>query len=404
MTDNWGVQPPLRGDLPGQQYFGQQETPFVPTMVAEQPAAAVSAQQPAATPPQPVVGTAADAVPQESKQAGAERKEIPQLLKEFSKKQGCEEYRKKAKQLDLLSLYLFLRQLTTHLSFELFLDLFANFADSNKENLKIPADAINRLLPRTKKAAEETGLRHWSADKAVDYVSLYVDMVREAEASGTPVPMEFNAFLSNEKLIEMFDAGAFDQAAAEKPKEKKKSKQKEIVRVRPSKVGDRVLHTQDNGRQFRGVVLTIWGDVPNQYLNVRADSGEELTGISVNTCEVITDPLPHIPDSATGEQLPLLGEGVLRLSSRDLQLVHEAVSLPVAMGTVPLNEEIYRYVVPVAGYNVLVLVKNADTGPYVTAVAEDQQGGLHGWVQPRKNIQGMYQLFLSDGYLSVEVR
>ena len=178
---------------------------------------------------------------------------IIELLDKFTSQPGCEGYRGDAKRVDLLSLFLFVRQLTPSLTFEDFLTRFANFADADDENKKEPATAIKILLPRAKAKAEAAGKHQWSAKQVVDYVALYVDMVREAERTQTPVPLELPAFLGNEALIEQFLAGAF--AAPKKTASRGRPRGSGNELVRPTQPQQRCIYNEGEGRQHRGYGL-----------------------------------------------------------------------------------------------------------------------------------------------------
>lgn len=414
---------------PGQLHY--QALPFTvpPQMVQAPPQQfAQPPQAPPQAPPQMQAAPAAPAAPpQPPPQATpvAEQQEeaptILALLRAFARQPGCERYEADAEKVKLLELYLFVRQLTPSLSFELFLTLYAPFADADETNLKLPADSIKRHLPRTKKQADEQGTTQWSSKTVVDYVSLYVDVIRFAESTASPVPMDFNTFLTNQAMLTQFHAGAFKEAPAAKAKTKapkaaaaaepKQRTQKlgASSRVTPTAAGQRVIYTNGTGRQFRGELTAYWQDQGslNFFADFRADSGEEFKGIGLGAFEICNDPQPNAPQTMEGDPLPELGAGKIIIPKLNGGSVKQALAMDVPVGTVAVGDVLYTYNHQFPGdITATIDIANGATGPYVDGYlwhGTDATNVLAEINPPRKNAEGTYIFETPLGTYRIEV-
>lgn len=326
---------------------------------------------------------------------------IGELLRDFAKNPGCERYSGDAEKIKLLGIYLWLRQLTPTLFFETFLELFAPLADFDGENLKQPDDAIKALLPRSAKAAEAAGTEQWTAKQVVEFVSLYVDIVREAELQSKPVPMTLNAFLQNKQMHKQYRDGLFDDILVVKaaPKSGKRSNKSQATVIAPSAPSQRCLYNGPGNRQYRGHVTNIWTDNQsgNQYANFKADSGEEFNGVGLGQLSVITDSPPNPPATPAGEPIPQTAVETMRLKKVDYNQAQTALALQAPMGNIELGQLILGFTHKFFdGKIASIHVINAEPRPYVDAfLSSDSSPELINEtviaeIPPRNNIEGTY--------------
>lgn len=333
---------------------------------------------------------------------------IQQLLRDFAKQPGCERYSGDAEKIKLICDYLWLRQLTPSLPFETFLDLYAAVADFDKENRKHPSDAIAYYLPRVKKQAEERGVDQWKAKDVVDYVALFIDMIREAESTSQPIPMELNAFLQSEPLLQGFKNGDFKEAPAPKSSSKKSStKKKAAEKQHPSGPDQRCIYNGPGGRQHRGKTTAYWQDEASKhfYADFIADAGEEFKGVGVAQLEVCDDPAPSPPQDNEGEPVPEVASGKLTIPKAQFPSVQQALALTAPVGTVALGDVVYGFNHQFSdGAVALIEVVNGETKPYVDArLCRDSPENVLAEVEPRDNIEGVYTFETQQGSYTLEV-
>ena len=419
----WGVQPtggvqqelPLQVQQPAAAEHNNQQPVVLPQAppVVEQPVVP-QPQQPqpeqapvaAAPPTQP-------ATPQPEATAATPPPTIQSLLREFAAKPGCDKYSGDREKINLLAEYLWLRNLTPTLPFETFLELFAAFADFDDENCKHPADAIKTYLPRSKKQASESQRQQWAAKDVVDYVALYVDMIREAERTHQPVPLSLNDFLQNTTLISQFQDGAFAEPAAAKKKSPRASKGKsgkaEKVKPSPTAAGQRCIYNAPGNRQYRGAVLNYYpaGEGTPAYADFEADSGEQFQGLGIHLLELCDDPPPEMR-SQSGDELPRLGNVSITIGKAQFVSVKQALNSPAPLGTVALGDTLYSFSANyVTGPVAQVAVVNGEPRPYVDATLRDAETDevLCDSVAPRENIDGNYRFLLDGvGYYELNVK
>ena len=400
----WGApQPHVQQAAPS---FVQQAPPQQPMHVAPP----VQQTLPIMAPTQPT------APPQLAPVAVIPGATVVTLLKGFAKQPGCEAYAGDSHKIKLITAFLWLRQLTPSLLFEKFLELFAPLANYDEENRKHPEDALAHHCPRSAKIATQRNVPQWSAKECVEFASLYIDMVREAEATGSPVPMTFDVFLG--ALSAQFRNGDFNvpEPAAPTPpagatKKKSAAAAPTHVAIRPSSAGQRVIYTipETNGRQVRGVAEAVYQEGPNTFVTVKSDEGELFEGVGLDHCHVVTDPLPPSPPvvHATGQPTITGGEKTLLIPKSQYGSVKAALAMNVAMGNVALGDAIYPYAVTFEnGYDAVIEVVNGESGPFVDARLLDPKHDdrIVYDLPPRKNIDGTYQFVDGDKTYTVEVR
>lgn len=371
---------------------------------------------------------------------------IPELLKAFAKQ--CEAYKGDAKKVELACLYLFVRQLTPSLTFETFLECFAALADADEDNLKLPETAVARLLPRTKAKAEQYGARQWSAKEIVGYLSLYIDMIREAENTNTSVPMTLNAWLADPNLQKMYLDGAFDavpstedadtetavvaanadaledaavappavEPAAKKPRGKKTKTVKASTEKQPTAAGQRVLYTHISGQQFRGVTTAVEVDnvTARTYVDLLDDLGQLHSGVAASSVVIINDPLPQPAQNVTPAASEIVEAFIVDMEDEDLALCAKYLEMAAQDMSLPAERDLWRWEDTVSQdgveYSLNIILKNGDgdSPPYVDAYAamadtpEDQPPHVIYELQPRNvSILGVYLFVLPAGTIKV---
>lgn len=405
---------PKQNGLPGQQMLPFDATQIAPAN-AQLAAAALAVPYGVGVPPAaaPVAAPVATPAAPAAAAPPQQRKEILQLLKEFAKQPGCERYAGDAEKVKLLGVYLWLRQLTPTLPFETFLECYRHVADFDEENLKHPDDAIAAHLPRNKKAAGEG--RQWASKEVVDFVAVYVDMIREAEGSGQPIPMTLGQFISNPAIKDQYLAGAFAPAPAapapkaeKAPKAAKAATPKEIVRPTD---GQRAIYTAPDNRQRRGTCLRVFAQELSQdgtryYADFRSDAGEEFMGVALESFVVCHDPPPNQPKTDDGTVKQVLGTGVMLLKRMDVTNAEEALALTLPMGNVAVGSDIVRWDHAFdADHVARVCVANGDARPYVDAYLCHPSGQpVYFEVQPREHLCGHYEFEVANGVFKLEVR
>ena len=380
---------------------------------------------------------------------------IPALLKSFGKQN--ETHKGDSKQVELVCLYLLLRQLTPALPFETFLQMYAPLADADEMNLKMPDTAVDHYLPRAKSKAEKNSVRQWSAKEVVGYLALYVDMIREAEATNTPIPMPLNQWLCSPAIQTMFLNGEFDtkteavttdaatttreiltedaaedatpvpdtatpvapvkkQRAAKKASATPKSDSTE----RPTTAGQRVLYSHPSGRQIRGITVSVVDGAADTsgnimtYVTFHDDAGQLYEEVACKNVKVISDPLPQPPQNVTAEQLIVIETLTVDMTPDDMVLVDMYLKLDKKRGNVAADAIVWEWQDTVSSggveYNLYVLLHNGDeTSPaYVDAYATTADSPVDSplvvcELQPRNGaILGTYMFTLPHGTVRVQ--
>lgn len=384
---------------------------------------------------------------------------IQGLLKAFAKQPGCEGYKGDAKQISLVCLYLFIRQLTPSLPFEQFLQLYATFADADEENLKLPETAVDATLPRAAAKAQKTGARQWSAKEVIGFLALYVDMIREAELSSTPIPMTLNEWIGNTQMQTMYLNGDFDAvevagdppgshpephtaAATEQPaatatdtpavttttaaavpkksRAKKSVTQATLSDKQPTKEGQRVLYRHPGGQHLRGVTTAVnsvaMADGQRTYVTLMDDSGQVHAEVAVTAVTLIDDPLPQPPQNVSPEAAVVTETIEIGVTSQEAALFTQLLKDAKAVDKYPAHSELWSWddTCSQAGvdYKLCIKLKNGDaiTGPYVDAYAADAdspetQERIVFEIPPRSfSLLGEYMFVLPHGSVRVVVQ
>lgn len=383
---------------------------------------------------------------------------IQGLLKAFAKQPGCEGYKGDAKQISLVCLYLFVRQLTPSLQFEQFLQLYAPFADADESNLKLPETAVDAVLPRAAAKAQKNGARQWSAKEVIGFLALYVDMIREAELGGTPVPMTLNEWIGNEQMQTMYLNGDFDavevagdppgsqpevhaatvsdtQAVTEtaatdvaattvaaKPKKSraKKSAVSALSDTCPTKAGQRVLYRHPNGQHIRGVTTAVvtatMADGPRVYATIVDDSGQLHEEVAAPLVTVIDDPLPQPPQNVSPEAAVVQETIEIGVTDQEATIFTQLLKNAKMVERYQEHAELWAWddVCSQAGveYRLCIKLKNGDaaTGPYVDAYAADadspaEQERIVFEIPPRNfALLGEYMFVLPHGAVRVVIQ
>ncbi len=400
------MQPPAT-QPPVQQVASTQPVPEVPPVQQQQ----LPFADQFAVPPTQVQQPGLAEQPTPAEQAAAAKPSILTCLRDFAKQAECDRYAADGERIKLIIDYLWMRQLTPMLPFETFLGLYTPLANFDDMNLKHPADAIKALLPRTKKVAEASESHQWSAKEVVEFVALYIDVIREAESQGVPVPMDMRTFLENKQMQEQYIAGAFAEPAPPRKSRGSGGGKKPAVAaepVLPTEIGQRVLYAGPKGQQFRGVVDEFTLNDSKSYVDFTTDSGEKMVGLGIQKFSVIDDPPPNLPQALDGESLPLLGSGTITIKKAQLPAVQQALAIRgQPMGNVAVSDVIYPFVVSVAeGISAHVDIINGKDGPYVDSFLVGGGNMEHPITElpPRDNIIGMYTFVTAEGSYSVEVK
>lgn len=386
---------------------------------------------------------------------------IQQMLKQFAAHEECERYKGDSKKIELVCLYLLLRQLTPTLSFEEFLSRFRVFADATEENLKMPDVAVDSFLPRAKAKADKLSRRQWQAKEVLGYLALYVDMIREAEQAGEPVPLKLNEWLSSPELQGQYlngdfdtpvetqpaakqatqttdadtedeesepaeeDTGDADVVAEEAPAKKSKTKATKAKsakqQVRPQHIGTRVLYTHPKGQQVRGVTTSMATEDFDDSANVVAsvdvmdDSGQLHEGVLVENVTVIDDPLPQPPQNVSPQQATVVETILVAVTPEEISLCHSYLERETMSPKVEADGLIWEWAEQVThggvAYDLIIQVKNGTekSSPYVDAYAIDPDSPRENplvvtEINPREfSLLGRYSFILPCGTVLVEV-
>ncbi len=358
----------------------------------------------------------------------APRETVMNLLRDFAKQPGCDNYKGDSDKIKLLNTYLWLRQLTENLSFETFLAKFAALADFDEINRKHPDDSLAFHCPRAKAAAEKLGKEQWAAKECVGILALYVDMVREAEKQNVPVPLTLDQYLDMDapavkagtvvlpKADSLRGGGAAENGAAGGTKARRSPRPSEPSpadpdtglsptgqSLLPSFVGQRVIYKMPSSdRQRRGKVLNIIVDGDRQYVDFETDEGEQFEQCNILHFTVLDEALP-----ATREDV--LARDTLWIPKAQFGSLQSQLAVTTPIGGVPLGELILQFRKPFPQLQLIVDVDivNGETGPYVDArlIAEQNGEGLVLVEEPpRTNILGTYRFERPEGVIILEIK
>lgn len=326
-------------------------------------------------------------------------------LKEFSKKPGCEDYKNDSARIDLLILYIWVRQITG-VGFQAFLDNFVSLADFSEDNRKHPEHVLAYHCPRNAKVATSRSVTQWTAKEVADFSALYIEYLRGCEANGTPA-QSFDVFLGTNAAAYLAGSLKHPDMPAEPGKKGTKGSFSQTAAVRPTTAGQRVIYTMGNGRQLRGLTegsIVLSGD--KQYIDVKADGGELFQSVTIDHLVLIDAPAVQLPPDANGHAKGVLEEQTLWIPKAAVFNVRQALGLPMAMGNVGLGDVIYPYSHGFGGnFEAAIEIVNGETGPYVDARLVQTVGGEDVCsLPPRKNIEGDYPFEIPEGVLLLHVK
>jgi len=348
----------------------------------------------------------------------ATREPVLGLLQTFAAQPHCDKYAGDSKKIDLILTYLWLRQLTPELPFETFLEKFAAVADHDEQNRKYPEDALKHHCPRSKKTADAANVEQWTAKECVEILSVYVDMVREAERQGAAVPMTLDEYLA-------MDGPEYKKGNVEilHPEKKPRGRQARAstaptmadpetglvpttTPTRPSGAGQRVIYEPPNqgGRQIKGTTEAVSsatvGEETRQYVTFHTDEGELFQDVSIMHCVLADEEVPAIAEAAEKQ--------VLWIPKVDYAKAVVALQLDQPMGNVPMDTAIYQFAIAFTTVQAAVQINvvNGETGPYVEAQLYDPKTNdlIGSTLPPRQNLLGSYRFATSAGILEVVVR
>ena len=368
----------------------------------------------------------------------ASREPVLGLLQDFAKQSGCEAYRTESKKVDLILTYLWLRQLTEDLSFETFLEKFAKLADYDEINRKHPEDALRHHCPRTQKRAEELGAAQWSARECCEILSVYVDMVREAERQGVEVPMTLDEYLemdgpnykagnvevekpmrstrrkraqsddaaapSTVEPVQSVPASATVLPTSVTPGDKNVADHVTGIVAgpkprKPDSVGQRIIYQMPAGRQIIGTVTGMTTRDDRNYVSFMTDEGEQFTAVNREHCVLVDGDAPPAPANISERR-------VIQIPKAHYPHLVQVLAMEEPIGNVPIGALITAYHTEFeCGYLCSVEVFNGETGPYVEASLRTADGDIIDACPPRMNILGDYRFNgCGNGTLLVTIR
>lgn len=372
----------------------------------------------------------------EATQTQQQQQSIPDLLKAFGKRPGCEPYAGDSAKVDLLTLYLWVRQLTPDLSFELFLDRFAPLADFDDINRKYPGDAIRRLCPRNRKHAEEWGAPQWSAAQVVDFIGYYVDMIRAAEQTNVAVPCTLNLFLEKlgQKYLDcgfgtpapaapvpavapatgdnsVIPEGVMPEGVAPAAPKPKQPKPRRVTKAdapadadwnrRPDREGQAVVYTLPNNRQFRATVLAVHHEGDQTHMDIQTESGERIDGCALVRLTLL--PPEQVPEDPTN---PVLCRQTEAWPPAQLPAIVQALASKQPDATRPLGEAFFQQQYRMTEkYGAVISVCNGEAGAFVDAVLYDTTNQTEVCELPprEESILGVYRFVTPDGDCVLEI-
>jgi len=336
------------------------------------------------------------------------------LVRDFTEKEGCDSYSTDSKKIDLMLLWIWLRQFTEGLTFETFLEKFARVADFNAENRKHPEDALKFHCPRAAKVAEKLGKPQWNAKECVGILSLYVDLCRLADAEG----LQPGEYADLDAYLEM-DGPAVKSGEVklpETPKKGRKAKPKAgdpapadpdtgLVPtnnpIRPTGPGQRIVYSMESegGRQIRGQSENVFEDGGRWYVTFIADTGERWEAVNQEHCTLLDEPPPPVREDVVETK-------TLWIPKATAPQVTQALALTGPMGNVQIGQLIYPFTTEFdGGVSADINVVNGETGPFVEAqLYKTSDETVLDELDPRNQIVGEYRFTTDQGVFLLEVK
>jgi len=318
---------------------------------------------------------------------------IADALQLFAARPGCQSYASVKKQVALLTDYLWLRNLSPTLTFEVFLDCYAKVADFDEANLKHPKDAVKVLLPSKSEAGET-----YNQQDVVTLLSTYVDMVRSAELANTPVPVTLAQFLQTPAILQAFRNGDFD--TVKQPVNKKSKKPAPAVNNIPTSEGERCIFTAEEAREHRGTLL--YADISSNSAVVQADSGEVHSNVMLTALRKCNDPVRKGYTDDHGVPLPIGGKGRKFIPKPEYERILQLQALKIAVGVTPIGSPLYSYEILFPEKEAKALIEVINDAPlYVDArlTSIHNNDEVYFEVEPRQNLLGDYEfVHMSEVY------
>lgn len=372
----------------------------------------MSTQETIVQPPEPSASSAP--VP------AVQRESVLGLLQTFSRQSLCDKHSADSKKIDLVLTYLWLRQLTEGLTFEVFLAKFASLADYDDQNRKHPEAALKHHCPRAKKAAEAANVPQWSAKECAEILSVYVDMCREAEQQGVEVPMTLDEYLAMdgpnykqgnvaiERPVRAADTASRRTASATEPSlaDPQTGLTPTDVPRRPDGPGQRIIYEMpgQGGRQIKGVTRNVSsgeiGGETRYYVSFASDEGELFDDVNLEHCTLLDEQPP-------AQRADVSETKKIWVPKAQYPQIVQALTLGAPMGNVDEKAVIYPFSVQFdCGLAVDVSIYNGEMGPYVEAqLYNPSDDVLIETLPPRQNIIGDFRFETADrGVLIVEIR
>lgn len=336
------------------------------------------------------------------------------LLAAFPRHTGCEAYGQDSKRIQLLTMYVWLRQFTERLTFELFLEKFAPLANYDATNLKHPDDALHVYCPRVKKQADAAGVPQWTAKECVDILALYADMCREADKLGMAVPITFAEFLQSEGPLYKTGQTAPLPAATTRQKRTRAAAAASkadpvtgltptVAAERPTSSGQWIIYEPitETGRQIRGTTVAVYaqavGEEIRQYVDFVTEEGEVYNAVNASHCTVLEGTAPPAAEAQVVKQL--------RIPKDEYPQIVERLKLNAPVANVPVGEVLHAFTVTFKEQQLVadLTVVNQEAHPVVIAELANAQNDVIADLPPRRNILGDYCFNTPAGVLVVRV-
>jgi hypothetical protein len=349
-------------------------------------------------------------------------------LTRFTEKPNGENWATNRDKVKLLIDYIWCRTLTPGLQLATFLERFEPLADYSEENLKHPADAVEKLLPHTKAQAAKAGTAKFEQDQILDLLAIYVDMLDYAASIGEDVSIGLADFLQQirnpylrgeiKPSVDNVKSGAeqsqdtvpppADPPPAkppEAPKRKRATKaNKQALQVEAPVIANntRVLWTPDPALQLppaRGVVKNA-GSAAGVY-DLLLDDGQFVTdvpAVDLFNTDTAANPLPDVPFDYDRNPIKDIHYMAKELTADVLAQIEDSLN-PVYLDQLPGTFKIsepglilkeLRYRVGETDDYVQLYVTTAVPQPVIVANLIDSSGKIIHALPPRRTIIGEY--------------
>lgn len=306
----------------------------------------------------------------------------------------------------LLTQYLFVQAIVPELSFEAFLRRYAVLADDSKEKPLRPDTAITAAL------GDKTAAKKWSQKEIVEFVAVYVDMIRAAEQEGVPVPMTLHQCLTNPKMIEAFLSGQFAEDPEPEVKKKRNKPPTPATADKPLVpwvAGSRAIYHAASGQQFRGQVQSVQTTEAGEFADFVSDAGELFRDIGTFALKPCDAAQANVLRKQSGDEAELLGRKVIRVARDRLEKIQRYLATGKPVGTVAPGGILDEFFEAVNDHVVAVIqVCNGVNNVYVDARLSTRNpdgtpGGTLFDIAPRTTFEGTYTFHTPQGAWQVSV-